>query len=89
MKILYGVQGTGNGHITRSSQIINLLKKNHQVDVLLSGEQNNLSNILDVKFFFKGFGFKFKKSGKIDYYKTIKEIDFKQFYSDIKSINFR
>ncbi len=89
MKILYGVQGTGNGHITRSCQIINLLKKNHQVDVLLSGEQNNLSNILDVKFFFKGFGFRFKKSGKIDYYKTIKEIDFKQFYNDIKSINFR
>ena len=27
MRILYGIQGTGNGHLSRSSKIINKLKK--------------------------------------------------------------
>lgn len=88
MKILYGIQGTGNGHITRSCQIISLLQKNHDVDVLVSGQQNKISNILNIKYNFKGFGFKFKNSGKIDYLKTFLNIDFKQFYEDLKSINF-
>lgn len=88
MKILYGIQGTGNGHITRSAQIINLLEKYHQVDVLISGNQNTLSNILKIKYKFKGFNFSLKKSGKIDYYRTIQNVDFRQFYLDVKSIEF-
>ena len=40
MKILYGVQGTGNGHITRSRIVIPLLRSmGHEVDVLISGRK--------------------------------------------------
>ena len=38
MNILYGVQGTGNGHISRSREIIRHLKdRGHHVEVILSG----------------------------------------------------
>jgi len=89
MKILYGIQGTGNGHITRSTQIISLLQKEHQVDVLISGQQNKLSYILDVKYQFKGFDLLFKKSGKINFLKSVKNFDLNQFYKDLKSVNFK
>ena len=40
MKILYGVQGTGNGHITRSRIVIPLLRSmGHEVDVIISGRK--------------------------------------------------
>lgn len=37
MKILYGIQGTGHGHISRAREIIPELVKYAEVDVLLSG----------------------------------------------------
>lgn len=89
MKILYGIQGTGNGHITRSTQIISLLQKNHQVDILVSGKQNKLSYILNLKYEFKGFDLLFKKSGKINYLKSFKNFDLQQFYQDLKTVNFK
>ena len=43
MKILYGIQLTGNGHISRSTIIINKLKSlGHQVDIITSGSGSNL-----------------------------------------------
>ena len=42
MKILYGVQGTGNGHITRSRILIPLLRSmGHDVEVLISGRKKD------------------------------------------------
>ena len=41
MKILYCVQLTGNGHVTRASELIRF-KKVAKVDVLSSGNQNSL-----------------------------------------------
>jgi uncharacterized protein (TIGR00661 family) len=42
MKILYGVQGTGNGHISRARAIASELEKtNVEVDFLFSGRANN------------------------------------------------
>ena len=37
MKILYAIQGTGNGHLSRAIDVIPALKKIGQVDVLVSG----------------------------------------------------
>jgi UDP:flavonoid glycosyltransferase YjiC (YdhE family) len=34
MKILYAVQGTGNGHVSRACDVIPELKKYAQVDIL-------------------------------------------------------
>ena len=43
MKILYGVQATGNGHISRSREVIRQLKDmGHDVQVILSGRDPSL-----------------------------------------------
>ena len=41
MKILYGIQGTGNGHITRARVMASCFKKlNVEVDYVFSGRAN-------------------------------------------------
>ena len=37
MKILYAIQGTGNGHIARAEDIVPVLKRFGTLDVLVSG----------------------------------------------------
>ena len=70
MKILYGVQLTGNGHISRSTIIINKLKDlGHQVDVVTSGSGSNLL-LPNVKYKFNGLTLQYTK-GKINWIKTI------------------
>ena len=89
MNILYGVNATGNGHISRSRITISELKKRgHNVTVLFSGR--------DVKDFFnleefrpyiikKGFTFVFRK-GKLNVFKTLLNIDLIQFVRDVFKI---
>ena len=89
MNILYGVNATGNGHISRSRITISELKKRgHNVTVLFSSR--------DVKDFFdleefrpyiikKGFTFVFKK-GKLNVFKTLLNIDLIQFVRDVFNI---
>ena len=89
MNILYGVNATGNGHISRSRITISELKKRgHNVTVLFSGR--------DVKDFFnleefrpyiikKGFTFVFRK-GRLNVFKTLLNIDLIQFVRDVFKI---
>lgn len=69
MKILYGVNGTGQGHVTRAKQLLPALREKHDVDVLLSGKGNPLALDFDVKYSPKGFTF-FFKGEKISYWRT-------------------
>lgn len=73
MKILYGIQLNGNGHITRSIELINKLKSvGYQVDVICSGKNSNL----DIPFKhkrFDGLSIFCNDSGSIDWRKTIKQ----------------
>ena len=85
MKILYGIQCTGNGHVTRSVKIISALKKlGHQVDILLSGQNATINVPFEVKWRFKGFTFYNTKSGGIDYFKTITSFSLFDFFKDIQ-----
>lgn len=90
MNILYGVQATGNGHISRSREIVRSLKeKGHNVFVILSGRDPAL--LWDIDAFkpykvYKGLTFSTYK-GKIKYLKTISNLKFKQFFSDIASFD--
>ena len=84
MKILYGIQCTGNGHITRSIKVINRMKKlGHQVDILLSGKNYNVDFPFEVKWRFPGFTFFNTKNGGIDYLRTFFSFDFLDFLKDI------
>lgn len=74
MKILYGVQGTGNGHITRSRVMVKELRLlRHEVDVLVSGRSHfdvSSHDDLHTDIIFPGLTFVSEK-GKINILKTI------------------
>lgn len=90
MNILYGVQATGNGHISRSREVIRNLKgSGHNVHVILSGRDP--SKLWDMDIFhpydaFKGLTF-FTSAGKVQYFKTARNLDMVQFYSDIRGFD--
>jgi uncharacterized protein (TIGR00661 family) len=90
MKILYGINATGNGHISRARIIIAELKKRgHDISCIISGRNDDsLYDIEEFKPFVlkKGFTFR-KKDGKIKYLRTLFNIDLIQFVKDIKSID--
>jgi len=89
MKILYGIQGTGNGHISRSREMVKELKKNNDVHCVLSGRnKNNYFDIEDFKPYdiYKGLTFH-KKDGKIDFAETLMNVDILSFIKDIKKVS--
>lgn len=84
MKILYGIQGTGNGHLTRAIEILPYLQKHAQVDVLISGEQFDLPLPFEPKYRMKGLYFVFGKNGGIDLIETYKRINTFRFLKEIR-----
>ena len=70
MKILYGVQGTGNGHIAQISSIYPYLEKYaEEIDILISGNKYQLDIDFPIKFKTSGFSF-ITSNCKIDYFRT-------------------
>ncbi|RKE04542.1 glycosyltransferase family protein [Marinifilum flexuosum] len=86
MKILYGIQGTGNGHLSRAIELIPYLKKEAEVDILISGLHHDLEFNHSIKFKKQGLGFFFGKNGGIDIWKTIRKFNVYRFLKDIKSL---
>ena len=86
MKILYAIQGTGNGHISRARDIIPILQKKGDVDILVSGMQVDLQLPYLIKYKFKGLGFIFGKNGGVDLVETYKKSNLKRFYLEIKQL---
>lgn len=86
MKILYAIQGTGNGHVSRAREIVPLLQQHGEVDLLISGTQVDVKLSQEIKYNFHGFSFIFGKKGGVDHYKTWKNMNLPQFRRDMKSI---
>ena len=85
MKILYGIQSTGNGHISRSAKIVSrLIRKGCEVDILFSGKNSQLAFPFPIKYNFTGLTFYYDGQGNISYWKSFKEIKIFQFLKDIK-----
>lgn len=87
MKILYAIQGTGNGHITRAMEIIPNLQKKGAVDILISGIQSDIKLPFDVKYKFKGLSFIFGKEGGVDIWKTYLKMNSLRFLKEINSLS--
>jgi uncharacterized protein (TIGR00661 family) len=83
MRILYAIQGTGNGHLSRAKEIIPALLKRAQVDILISGTQADIVLPYNVDYVYKGLSFYFGKNGGIDFLKTIKKNSFFRFIKEI------
>ncbi len=86
MKILYAIQGTGNGHISRARDIIPLLQKRGELDILVSGTEADVELGYPVKYQFKGMSFVFGKKGGVDLVATYKKAKLKRFYNEVKSL---
>lgn len=85
MKVLYGIQSTGNGHISRSAKIVGkLIRKGYMVDILFSGKNSQLAFPFPIKYNFTGLTFHYDGSGNISYWKTFKDLHIIQFLNDIK-----
>lgn len=69
MKILYAVQATGNGHISRSMELLPYLRKYGSVDLFLSGANSTLQLNAPVKYRSKGLSLFYTCHGKLDYWK--------------------
>jgi len=87
MKILYSIQATGNGHISRAKEILPYLKEYGEVDCMLSGDNSQLStNDLPIKYRSKGLSFYYNSKGGIDYWKTILKFNPFRIYRDAKAL---
>ena len=67
MKVLYAVQATGNGHLSRAREIIPYIKKYAETDILISGSQADVNLGYPVKFQKKGLSYVFGSRGGISF----------------------
>jgi uncharacterized protein (TIGR00661 family) len=86
MKILYAIQGTGNGHLSRARDVIPALQKKGELDLLVSGIQADVALPYPVKYRFKGLSFIFGKSGGVDLYQTFAKAKSRRFVNEIRSL---
>ena len=86
MKILYAIQGTGNGHLARATEIVPILKSMAETDVLVSGTQADLKVPFKIDYQFSGLSFIIGKNGGVDLWRTIWEIPIRQFLKDIRNL---
>lgn len=86
MKILYAIQGTGNGHASRAIEVVPFLQKRADVDILISGTQCELKFPFDIKYKLNGLSFVFGTKGGIDITKTLKKVKFRNILKEIKTI---
>ncbi len=83
MKILYAIQGTGNGHISRAREIVPLLQAYGDLDILISGTQADVKLTQEIKYQLHGFSFIFGKKGGVNHFKTWKNMNLFRFKSDM------
>jgi len=83
MKILYAIQTTGNGHLSRAQKLVPEFSKKVTVDILTSGPLNNFPTYKPPIKHYKGFKFFTSKSGSINWIKTIFFNNYIQFFVDI------
>lgn len=86
MRVLYAIQGTGNGHLSRARDIVPLLQEKVSLDLLVSGIQADVSLPHPVKYQLKGAGFIFGTSGGVDLLKTYQKADTRRFLKDVRNL---
>lgn len=85
MKVLYAIQGTGNGHVARAAEIIPHLKKRVNLDLLISGTESDIALPFNIKYKLRGLSFTFGKSGGINIWESYKKLRSKELLGSIKN----
>jgi uncharacterized protein (TIGR00661 family) len=86
MKILFAIQGTGNGHLSRARDIYPELCKYGEVDVLVSGIQADVTLPFPVKYKLYGMSFIFGKRGGINIFQTVSRSKLFRLLADIRNL---
>jgi uncharacterized protein (TIGR00661 family) len=86
MKILFAIQGTGNGHISRAREVIPHLLRYGELDILISGTQADVSLPYAIKYQVPGISFTFGKHGGVDFWDTFTHLKPVHFIKDMQSI---
>lgn len=86
MRILYGIQGTGHGHISRAKVILPILREQASVDVLISGYNFHLQVDGRIKFKKRGLSLAYDNNGGIDFLETAMSIKPVRFLKDVREI---
>lgn len=87
MKVLYAIQGTGNGHLSRARDIVPILqKKNIHLDILVSGTQADIQIPYPIKYQLSGWSFIFGKNGGVDVWRTYLRTNAARLQKEVKSI---
>lgn len=86
MKILFAIQGTGNGHLSRARDVYPELAKYGDVDVLISGIQADVDVPFPVKYKMYGMSFIFGKRGGVDILDTAKKLKLFRLLKDIRNL---
>jgi len=86
MRILFGVQGTGNGHISRSRELVRKLHSDgHEVEVIVSGRKEE--ELKEIEVFqpcrvMKGMTL-ITYRGRMNYMETMFQLDLGQLMNDV------
>lgn len=92
MRLLYGVQATGNGHISRARALQQALAPHDiHIDFLFSGRP--ATQLFDMQQFGafqwrKGLSF-VSKAGKVNHWQTLLQADLRQLWQDIRQLETR
>jgi uncharacterized protein (TIGR00661 family) len=86
MRILYAIQGTGNGHLSRAMDVIPCLMQYGVVDILVSGIQSDLTIPFAIKYRLRGLSFIFGKSGGVDLWKTLVRSNVRKLVKEIREL---
>ena len=83
MKILYALQGTGNGHLTRAQKILPILENYGELDVFMSGTNSQLQLENYQLKHHQGLSLFYNQMGKVSYKRIFKENSFKSFWKEV------
>ena len=86
MRVLYAIQGTGTGHVARATEVVPVLKRLADTDVLISGCQADLSVPFTIDYRFQGLSFIFGKKGGVSVPQTISHLHPAELVVDIRHL---
>ncbi len=86
MRVLYAIQGTGNGHLSRAREIVPALRENVDVDLLVSGTQSEVQLPWQLTYQYKGFSFCYNRKGGVSKLRSLRENFSPQLMREIHSL---
>lgn len=86
MKVLYAVQATGNGHISRAMELLPHLQEYGEIDIFLSGANSTLELDAPVKFRSQGLSLFYTCNGGLNYSRILRQLSLARIRKEIRDL---